>query len=187
MTRFPCDLGRGLRWAPVDRWIPVSPGKILAVSRGERGWCAALGTPRGTFLRGRCLPTAYRGEGVYDSTAREPSLPHEREALKWGVGKMVELATGRARDLGSWEAPGLLFEGFWGKGLLGLYWKRGESDFLELWTLEGFARVQREKNPAAWWSLYRVLLRNSYPVGGVLKGVYPVREGAWSLLFLAAS
>jgi hypothetical protein len=125
---------------------------------------------------------AYRGEGVYDSRTREPSAPHEREALRWGVGKMVELATGKARDLGSWEAPGLLFEGFWGKGFLGFYWKRGESDFLELWTPEGFFRLQREKDPGLWWGLHDVLLWNSHPMGGFLRKVYPGYEEFRALL-----
>lgn len=170
----------------VDGWIPVSPGKILAVSRGEGGWCAAVGTPYGTFSRGACLPTVYRREEVYHSR-REPSAPYEYEALKWGVGKMVELATGKARDLSSWEAPGLLFEGFWGKGFLGLYWKRGEADFLELWTPEGSMRLQREKNPGAWWSLHDALFHNSYPMGGFLREVHSVREELWPLLLLASS
>ncbi len=176
------DLGRGLRKALVDPWVPVSPGQILAVSRGERDWCAAVGTPHGTFLRGGCLPTAYRGEGVYSSRAREPSAPHEREALRWGVGKMVELATGRPRDLASWEAPGLLFEGFWGKGFLGLYWKRGESDFLEVWTPEGSFRLRREEGPDLWWELRDVLLWNSHPMEGFLREVYPGYEELRALL-----
>jgi hypothetical protein len=167
------DLGPALRGALVDPWVPVDWGQVLALSRGEKGWCAAVGTPRGTFLRGGCLPLAYRGEGVYDSRTREPSAPHEREALRWGVGKMVELTTGRPRDLGSWEAPGLLFEGFWGKGLLGLYWKREESDFLELWTPEGSLRLGREKDPDPWWALHDTLWWNSRPMGGFLREVYP--------------
>jgi len=175
-------LGPALRRALVDPWVPADWGQVLALSRGERGWCAAVGTPRGTFLRGGCLPLAYRSEGVYDSHAREPSAPHEREALRWGVGKMVELATGRARDLGPWEAPGLLFEGFWGKGFLGLYWKRGEWDFLELWTPEGSLRLQREREPDLWWTLHDALLLNSHPVGGFLREVYPAYEEFRSLL-----
>jgi hypothetical protein len=115
---------------------------------------------------------AYGGEAVYDSRAREPSAPHEREALRWGVGKMAELTTGRTRDLGSWEAPGLLFEVYWGEGLLALYWKRGESDFLELWTPEGSFRLEREKDPDPWWALHDAFLRNSHPMGGFLRGVY---------------
>jgi hypothetical protein len=142
-----------------------------------------VGTPRGTFLRGGCSPLAYWGEGVYDSHAREPSAPHEREALRWGVGKMVELATGKTRDLGSWEAPGLLFEGFWGKGLLGLYWKRGGSDFLKLWTPEGSLRLRREEEPDLWWTLHDILFLNSQPMGGFLREVYPA-YGEFRVLLL---
>jgi hypothetical protein len=126
------------------------------------------GTPHRIFLRGACLPVVHRGEEVY-SSRWEPSAPYQYEALRWGVGKMVELATGKARDLSFWEAPGLLYEGFWGKGYLVLYWKCGELDFLEVWTPEKFFRLQKESAPDSWWKLYETLLRNSYPIKGFLR------------------
>ena len=176
----------------MDRYPQVHPGQILAVSRGGGGWCATVGTPYGTFLtgkpcetflRGDCLSIASWGEGIYHSR-QEPSAPHEYEALRWGVGKMVELATGKGRDLDLWEAPGLLYEGFWGKEYLVLYWKCGESDFLELWTPEEFLRLEREKDPEPWWYLYAALLRNSYPMKGLLKEPYIAYEDLLSLLSL---
>ncbi len=165
----------------VAPWVPVRQGQILAVSRGEKDWCAAVGTPHGTFLRGGCLPTDYRKGKVYNSR-REPSAPYEYEALRWGVGKMVGLATGKARDLSFWEAPGLLYEGFWGKGYLVLYWKCGEADFLEVWAPEKFFRLEREKDPDSWWKLYETLLRNSYPMKGFLKEPHVAYEEVFSLL-----
>jgi len=183
------SLGRGLRAFSVGRWLHAHPGQILAISRGEKGWCAAVGTPYGTFLTGTpygtflwgdCFSTAHRGE-VYNSRW-EPSAPYQYEALRWGVGKMVELATQRARDLSFWEAPGLLYEGFWGKGYLVLYWKCGELDFLEVWTPGDFFRLQKEKDPDSWWRLYEALLRNSYSMEGFLKEPYMTYEELLPLL-----
>jgi hypothetical protein len=139
------------------------------------------GTPHGTFLRGDCFLALRSGEEAYNSR-REPSAPHEYEALRWGVGKMVELATGKARDLSFWEAPGLLYEGFWGKEYLVLYWKCGELDFLEVWTPGDFFRLQKEKDPDSWWHLYEALLRNSYPMGGFLREPYMTYEELLPLL-----
>jgi len=171
------NLSRGALALSLGRSLQPYPGQILAVSRGEKGWCAAVGTPHGTFLtgapheaflRGGCLSAPRSGEEAYHSR-REPSAPYEYEALRWGVGKMVELATGNPRDLGFWEAPGLLYEGFWGKGYLVLYWKCGEFDFLEVWTPEGFLRLPKESDPDSWWHLYKTLSRNSYPMKGFLR------------------
>ncbi len=132
--------------------------------KGE--WCAIVRMPTATFIHGNCPPGTY-GEGAY-SSRQEPSAPHEVEGLKWGVEKMVAEATGKPADLGFWTPPGLLFEVYWGKGLLVLYWKRGESDFLELWTPELFLHLDREREPGAWWALNEALARNSHYVGGFL-------------------
>jgi hypothetical protein len=168
MTHLLRNLSQGAQRLLVAPSVPVQQGQILAVSRGGEEWCAAVGTPRGTFLRGGCLPRAYRRGEAYSSRRREPTAPHEYEALRWGVGEMVKLATGKARDLSFWEAPGLLYEGFWGKGYLVLYWKCGEADFLEVWTPKEFFRLRREEDPDSWWKLYETLLRNSYPMKGFL-------------------
>lgn len=181
MVHFFHNLGQGVQRLLVGSRVPVRQGQILAVSREGGDWCAAVGTPYGTFLRGSCLPAAYRKGGVYDSRW-EPSAPYEYEALRWGVSKMVELATKRARDLSFWEAPGLLYEGFWGKGYLVLYWKCGESDFLEVWTPEKFFRLEREKDFNSWRSLYEALLRNSYPMKGFLREPHIAYEELSSLL-----
>jgi hypothetical protein len=162
-------------------WVPVGQGQILAVSRGGKDWCAAVGTPHGAFFRGSCTPMAYRRGKVYHSR-REPSAPYQYEALRWGVGKMVELATGKGRDLSFWQAPGLLYEGFWGKGYLVLYWKCGEADFLELWTPGEFLRLEREKDPESWWGLYEALSQNSYQVKGLLREPYIAYGELLSLL-----
>jgi len=182
MTHLLCDLGQGAQRLLVAPLVPVRQGQILAVSLGGKDWCAAVGTPHGTFLRGRCLPGAYRRGKVYDSAMREPSAPHEYEALRWGVGVMVKLATGKARDLAFWEAPGLLFRGFWGKGYLVLYWKCREVDFLEVWTPEGFLRLENEKDPHSWHRLHDALLRNSYPMKGLLFEPHIACEELLSLL-----
>ncbi len=182
-------LSQGMMALLLPRSLQPYPGQILAVSRGE-GWCAAVGTPHGTFftgtphetfLRGGCLSTPRSGEEVYDSR-REPLAPYQYEALRWGVGKMVELATGASRDLSFWEAPGLLYEGFWGKGYLVLYWKCGEFDFLEVWTPEEFFRLPKESDPDSWWKLYETLLRNSYPMKGFLRESDITHEELLSLL-----
>lgn len=179
-----------MRFLSRGSWLRPYPGQILAVSHGEKGWCAAVGTPygtfltgtpHGTFLRGDCLLAPHSGEEAYNSR-REPSAPYEYEALRWGVGKMVELATGKARDLSFWEAPGLLYEGFWGKEYLVLYWKCGELDFLEVWTPGDFFRLQKEKDPDSWWHLYEALLRNSYPMEGFLKEPHTTYEELLPLL-----
>lgn len=169
MAHFLYNLGQGAQRLLVAPLVSVQQGQILALSRGGGDWCAAVGTPHGAFFRGGCLPGAYRKGEVYSSRGREPSAPHEYEALRWGVGKMVELATGKARDLSFWEAPGLLYEGFWGKGYLVLYWKYGELDFLEFWTSEEFSRLAREEDPDSWWGAYETLLRNSHPMRGFLR------------------
>jgi hypothetical protein len=98
-------------------------GEVLVVPREGGDWCAAVRTPTATFVRGDCPPEAY-GEKAY-SSRQKPSAPHEVEGLRWGVGKTVEEATGKAADLSFWRPPGLLFEVYWGKGLLGLYKKEG--------------------------------------------------------------
>jgi hypothetical protein len=149
-------------------------GEVLVVSRKEGSWCAAVRTPVATSIRGGCPFEAY-GEKAY-SSRQEPSTPHEVEGLRWGVARMVEEATGRAADLGFWTPPGLLFEVYWGEDLLGLYWKRGESDFLELWTPELFLHLDRRREPEAWWAFKRALVRNSHYVGGFLREVDARRE-----------
>jgi hypothetical protein len=181
MVHFLHNLGQEAQRLLVGPWVPVGQGQILAVPRGGKGWCATVGTPHGTFFRGGCLPTVFRKGKVYHSR-REPSAPYEYEALRWGVGKMVELATGKPKDLSFWQAPGLLYEGFWGKGYLVLYWKCGEEDFLEVWTSESFLRLGREKDPESWWHLYEALSRNSYPMRGLLREPQIAYEELLSLL-----
>jgi hypothetical protein len=88
----------------------------------------------------------------------------------------------RKRLSGLWEAPGLLYEGFWGKGYLVLYWKCGELDFLEVWTPGEFSRLQKEKDPESWWCLYETPLRNSYPMEGFLREPYTAYEELLPLL-----
>jgi hypothetical protein len=75
------------------------------VPREGGGWCAAVRTPIATFIRGDCPFEAY-GEKAY-SSRQEPTAPHEVEGLRWGVGKMVEEATGKVADLSFWT-PGHL-------------------------------------------------------------------------------
>jgi hypothetical protein len=152
-------------------------GEVLVVPREGGGWCAAVRTPIATFIRGDCPFEAY-GEKAY-SSRQEPSAPHEVQGLRWGVGKMVEEATGKAADLSFWTPPGLLFEVYWGEGLLVLYWKRGESDFLELWTPELFLHLDREREPEAWWAFNEALARNSRYVGGFLWEVDVERKASF--------
>jgi hypothetical protein len=163
----------------------VQLGEVLVVPREEGGWCAAVRTPLGTSVHGDCpLEAYYRGKVYFSSSRREPSAPHEIEGLRWGVGKMVEEATGKVADLSFWTPPGLLFEVYWGESLLALYWKRGESDFLELWTPELFLHLDRERGPEAWWALNQALARNSHYVGGSLRKVDVGREVSFEIPFL---
>jgi hypothetical protein len=94
---------------------------------------------------------------------------------------MVEEATGKAADLSFWTPPGLLFEVYWGEGLLALYWKRGESDFLELWTPELFLHLDPKRGRDACWGFKFMLMRYSRYVGGLLRKVDVGREVSFGL------
>jgi hypothetical protein len=161
----------------------VQLGEVLVVPREGNGWCAAVRTPLGTSVHGDCPLEAYRRGKVY-SSRQEPSAPHEIEGLRWGVGKMVEEATGKAADLSFWTPPGLLFEVYWGEGLLALYWKRGESDFLELWTPELFLHLDPKRGRDACWGFKFMLMRYSRYVGGLSRKVDVGGEVSFELPFL---